>query len=309
MKKGFFIILGHKNPDTDTIVSAIVFSDFLRKKRFKVKIGRAGSLNKETKFLLSFLKEKVPPLIKNVVKKNIILIDHGDLNQAISGAEKANILMVLDHHRIAGLETIEPIFYRCEPLGSTATLIAKIFSEENLKLNKRQASLLLCGIISDTLKFTSPTTTKEDKKIAQKLIKISKINVEEIAKQMFEVKSDLKGILIKKILTKDYKEYNFSGKKVGIGVYETVFPKSFEKIKKKIFEELEKLKKEMKLDLLFFAVVDIFKKISFLYLIGTQEEEIAKKVFKEKIKENIMILPKIVSRKTQIVPPIANILK
>jgi len=309
VSKQSFIVIGHKNPDTDSIVSAIVYRDYLEKKGIKAKSARAGELNKETKFIFSFLKVKIPQLIENLSGKDVVLVDHGELSQAADGIKEANILQVLDHHRMAGFSTIEPILYRTEPIGSTSTLIAKIFKESKLELNKQQAALLLAGVISDTLNLTSPTTTILDREIVKELTRISGLDVKKIAQKMFKAKSDLRGISINEILTKDYKEFNFSGTKVGISVYETVVCDPFEKMKEKIFNALRRLKKERSIELIFFAIVDILKQEAFMYIIGFEEEQIAKKAFRENIKENIMYLPGVVSRKKQMVPVLAKVLE
>ena len=303
------IVIGHKNPDTDTIVSAIVWAEFLNISGKKAKAYRAGELNFETKYVLTRFKQKAPALVGDLENKEVFLVDHGELKQSPEGIEKAKIIGVLDHHRLAGIATTEPTYYRCEPIGSTSSLIAKIFNETGKKINKKQASLLLSGIISDTLKFTSPTTTDEDKKIGKQLQKIAGININELANKMFESKSSLKGMSLEDILQKDYKEFEFGRQKIGIGVYETASVSAFDKMKSKIFDNLAKLKTQRKMDLIYFGVIDILKHEGFLYLIGEKEKEIAQKAFKGKIENNIMRVPGLVSRKKQMVPVLAKILE
>ena len=303
------IVVCHKNPDTDTIVSAIVLAEFLSMSGKKAKAYRAGGLNFETKYVLSRFGEKKPALISNLENKEVFLVDHGELRQSPADIEKAKIVGVLDHHRLGGITSIEPIYYRNEPIGSTSSLIAKIFNEAGKKINKKQASLLLSGIISDTLKFTSPTTTDEDKKIGKQLQKIAGINVDELASEMFKAKSSLKGISLNEILQKDYKEFEFNGQKVGIGVFETASPATFSKMEGEVFEGLQKLKIQRKIDLIYFGIIDILKHEGFICLIGEKEKEIAQKAFKGKIENNIMHVPGLVSRKKQMVPVLAKILE
>jgi len=311
------IIIGHKNPDTDSIVASLVFGNFLKKNKllpiplsnFKIKVGYSGILNKEVVFVLNYFKEKKPSLIKSLKGKNVFLIDHGDYEQSIEGVEEANIVGVLDHHKLGGIKTQAPIFYRAEPLGSTSTILAKMFFENATPLTKKEAGLLLTGIISDTLKFTSPTTTKEDKDIAYVLAEISKEDITKLSKKMFEAKSDISDISPDKLVTMDYKEFKTKGIKFAIGVHETVLPEKIFSIKGKIFQALERLKKKRKQKLMFFVVIDILKKNGTLFLLSEKETKIAKKVFGKQVKDNLMLLPGVVSRKKQILPKILKFLE
>lgn len=315
MKK--IILVGHKNPDTDSIVAPLAFADFLKKVRepilgfsfSNIKVARAGQFNRETEFILSHFKQKKPPFIKSVQNKNVVLLDHGDYGQAVDGIEKANLLGVLDHHKLGGLKTTTPIFYRVEPLGSSSSLVAKMFFENNRCPNKKIAGLLLAGILSDTLKFTSPTTTVYDKKVAKVLARISGENPKKLAKEMFEAKSDITGIFPQDLVSKDYKEYKQGKITFGFGVWETTSSWKVEEMKEKIFLALEKLKKKRKLDLVFFALVDIMNKNSKLFLLGEKEKLIAKKAFHKPISGNFLCLPGIVSRKKQMLPPVLKILE
>ncbi len=304
-----FYICGHKNPDTDSIVSAIVIADYFNKTGRKAKAIRVGKINKETEFVLKQVKIKSPNLVKSLANKQMFLVDHNELEQAGDGIDKAEIVGVLDHHRLSGdIKTSLPIYFRVEPVGCASTLIFKLFEEKNFKLNKKQAFLLLCAILSDTLKFNSPTTTKEDIKTAKKLSEICKQNINKLAEKIFKAKSDISGINLKDLILMDYKKYSEKNINFGIGVCETVLPKTVLEKKQKILELLPKIKKQKKLDLMFFAVVDIIKKQTHLFVAGEKEKIIAEKSFKKKSKDNLIFLPGIVSRKKQIAPGILNTL-
>lgn len=248
------IIIGHKNPDTDSVVASLVFAEFLKKVKepiigfrdFKIRVGRGGKLNKETEFVLNHFKQKKPALIKSLKNKEVFLVDHGDYTEAVEGIAKANILGVLDHHKLGGIKTILPVFYRAEPMGSSSSIVAKMFFENNLSLTKKTAGLLLAGILSDTLKFTSPTTTKKDKEIARILAKISKENINRLAKQLFEKKSDISGISPNELVSKDYKEYKEGKTSFGFGVWETISPKKNRRNERKDFLCFREVKKEKK---------------------------------------------------------------
>lgn len=292
-------VIGHKNPDTDSVVSAIVFSKYLKNGAVPT---IAGELNRETSFVFSFLKEKKPKLLKKApVNSKFYLVDHGGLEQSIVGINPEDILGVIDHHQMLGLTTVEPIFYRAEVLGSTSTILAKMFQEKGKKIDKRNAGLLLSGIISDTLKLTSKTTTIEDKSIAKELAKISGINIKELAQKMFEAKSDISGMSIKDIVLSDYKEYKHLGKNIGIGVFETVLTAPFKGKDEKILEVLADVKKETKADLVFFGLVDILKKETFLYLLSEKEDNVSKKAFGVS-GDRVVLLKGVTSRKKQLVP-------
>ena len=301
-------LVSHKNPDTDSIVSSLVMKDFLQRSGQKVKACRIGELNRETAYVLNYLKERAPALIKNVGGKKIFLIDHNEIEHGGKGMEKAEIVGILDHHRLGGIETVSPIFFRTEPIGSTSTLVFKLFKEKDLKLNKKQAALLLAGIISDTLKFISPTTTDEDKKIAKELEKISGENINKLSQGMFRARFDVSGINLKDLLTKDYKEFKLGKTVVGIAVWETPSPQGILEKKTEIIEELKKIKKQRKANLIYFGTLDIFKKECNLVVIGEEEKKVAEKAFGKKEKENIIYLPGVISRKKQIIPKLAEVL-
>jgi manganese-dependent inorganic pyrophosphatase len=300
-----FYICGHKNPDTDSIVSAIVMEDYFKKLGEKAKAVRVGKINRETEFVLKQAKTKPPVLIKKLSGKKVFLIDHNDLEQAGEGTARAEITGVLDHHCLSGdIKTSLPIYFRVEPVGCTSTLIFKLFQEKEFALNKKQAFLLLCAILSDTLKFNSPTTTKEDIKIAKKLSEICRKDINELAEKMFQAKSDISGINLKDLILMDYKKYCEKKVNFGIGVCETVSPKNILEKKQQILKLLPRIKKQRKLDLIFFAAVDIIKKQTYMFFAEEKEKLVAKKSFNGKSKDNLIFLPGIVSRKKQIAPGI-----
>lgn len=311
------IVIGHKNPDTDSIVSSIVFADFLKKVKkpilgfsdFKIKPARAGFLNKETKLVLNYFKQKPPVLINNLKNKDVVLVDHGEFNQSAEGIGQANIVGVLDHHKLGGIKSASPIFYRSEPIGSTSTIIAKMFLENNLSFDKKTAGLLLAAILSDTLKLTLSTTTNEDKEIVKILAKISKEDINKLAQKIFEAKSDIKNVSMGELVSRDYKEYDGGEISFGIGVCETVRPKEIKEKKEEIFYALKKLKKKRKVELMFFVVIDILKKNSEVFLLGKKEKLVAEKVFKKKAKGSLLFLSDVASRKKQMVPPIVSFLE
>jgi manganese-dependent inorganic pyrophosphatase len=297
------IAIGHKNPDADSVLSAILVSKFGRKIfGFDVEAVIADEINNETKFVLDFLKIKKPRLLKKIKNEKVILVDTTEPNQIIDGLTEDNLLAIIDHHNLGGLQSSKPIYTRVEPIGCTGSVIYKILKEKNIKIDKISATLIIACIISDTLNFNSPTTTNDDRKILKELNKIAKLDLKKFVNKLFTAKSSLKGISVKDIVSKDYKEFEMGKYKVGIGIWETTNPDSINLQKSKIIKELVIKKKKEKLDYLFFAVVDIIKNNSYLYIIGDEENVLAEKVFKNKVKDEIMFLKNIVSRKKQVVP-------
>ena len=300
------ISIGHKNPDADSVLSAILISRF-GKKIFGLDIEAvvANSINNETKFVLDLLKLKKPKLLKRIKNENVILVDTTEPKQIIEGLTEDNLIAIIDHHNLGGLKSSKPIYTRIEPLGCTASIIYKILKEKNIKIDKISAVLMIACIVSDTLDLNSPTTTKEDKQILKELNKIAKLDIQKFVQELFTAKSNLKGISISDMISKDYKQFEMGKYKVGIGVWETTDPDSVNLQKDKTILALIKKKKIEKMNYMFFAVIDIIKNNSYLYVIGNKEEELAKNVFGI-AKDSIVFSKGIVSRKKQLVPPLMN---
>ncbi len=300
------ISIGHKNPDTDSVLSAILVSRFGKKIfSFDVEAVTAGSVNNETKYILDLLKIKKPRILKKIKNENVILVDTTEPSQIIDGLTEKNLTAIIDHHNLGGLKSMKPIYARIEPIGCTGSVIYKILREKNIKIDKTSAVLIIACIMSDTLNFHSPTSTAEDKKIFKELNKIAKLDAKKFIKNLFAAKSSLKGISVKDIVGKDYKKFEMGKSKVGIGVWETTDPESVNLQKDKIIKALMDKKKKEKMDYMFFAVVDIIRNNSYLYIIGNEEEVLAKSVFGI-AKNSTAFLKNTVSRKKQLVPPLMN---
>jgi len=297
------ISIGHKNPDTDSALSAILVARF-GKKIFGVEIESviANNINNETKFVLDLLKIKTPRILKRIKNEKVILVDTTEPSQIIDGLTEDNLLAIIDHHNLGGLQSTGPIYTRVEPTGCTGSVIYKILKEKNIKIDKTSAVLIITCIVSDTLNFNSPTTTDDDKKILKELNKIAKLNLREFTKNLFVAKSSLKGVSVNDIVNKDYKQFEMGKYEVGIGVWETTNPESVNLQKSKIIKALENKKKKEKLDYLFFAAVDIIENNSYLYIIGEDENILAEKIFDSDVKDGVMFLKDVVSRKKQVVP-------
>ncbi len=300
------IIIGHKNPDTDTVISSIVLSSFLNKRDQDTVARIPGEINRETLFILEELGEEFPSIIteEEVDNNDVFLVDHNDLSQSV--AKKENVIGVLDHHLLSGTKTDKPIFFRVEPVGSTSTLVYKLMKESGVAIEEKEAALLLTGVISDTLNLNSPTTTSEDIDAYYELKDISKKDPNVLAVKMFEAKSDFSGKSVKEIISGDLKAYDFGGKKIGIGVAETTAVSFFLENENNILEEIKKMKDEEGFHSLFFGAVDIVKQNTYFYPAGEEEKEVVKNLFQGEDKGAYFFLKGIASRKKEIAPPLSD---
>ncbi|MFA7365278.1 MAG: manganese-dependent inorganic pyrophosphatase [Patescibacteria group bacterium] len=299
------IVVGHKNPDSDSAVSALMMSRYLNKKGIESVAKIAGEANRETEYIFSFFEEKLPEMINEneVGDRNIFLVDHNDLLQSVAKPE--NVYGVLDHHLLSGIKTDLPIFFRIEPIGSTSSLVYKMMKESGMVPDKKEAGLLLAGVISDTLDLKSPTCTDEDRSFYQELSLMSGINTEELSKNMFEAKSDFSGKSMNDVICSDLKLYDFDNKIIGIGVAETCSLAYFKENEGDIIKTMKEIKKDKGLTALFFGVVDMIEQSTYFYPTDKDEEEIISKVFEvEKEGKEFFFLEGVSSRKKEIAPPI-----
>jgi len=301
------IVIGHKNPDTDSIVASLVGADYCKNVLKQAAVAaRAGNINKETKFILDKFKVSAPAMFRPAgANDGIVLVDHNEAGQLADGLDFSKVERIIDHHKLQVI-TEKPIDCRVETVGSTSSLLARLYKEAGRKIPAVMAKLLVAGILSDTLNLTSPTTTEADKKTAKELNKTAKLKLAEFAKEMFAAKSDLSGVSIETVVNSDYKLFKMGKNNVGAAVWETADPISVEAYKEKIVNFLKDKKTKEGLDYMFFFVVDIFKQNSVLYAFSEKEKLMAEKVFKVKTKTDEILLPGIVSRKKQIIPPLTE---
>lgn len=301
------VVVGHKNPDSDSIISAIAAQEFFSKALGEdAQAFRAGEVNNETKFILEKFAVEIPVLISsNQEIESVALVDHNETSQVFDGLDFGKVAYIIDHHKVS-IVTEKPIFCRMAPLGSTSSIIAQLFFEEGLKPTEKTAKLLVAGILSDTLKLTSPTTTDEDKKLVEKLNDVAGLDIEEFAAEMFKAKSKLEGIATQDIITLDYKNFEMGKYKVGVGTWETTSPESVNEKKAEIIYALREKKEVDKLDYIFFMVVDILNQHCQLYIVGEEEKTLAEKVFGKQADNDAIALPGVVSRKKQIIPQLTE---
>ncbi|HQC70683.1 MAG TPA: putative manganese-dependent inorganic diphosphatase [Sedimentibacter sp.] len=241
----------------------------------------------------------------NPKKKKVILVDHNEMNQSADGIEEAEILEVIDHHKIGDIKTSIPISFRNTPVGSTSTIIFQMYRENNVELSKDIAGLILSGIISDTLLFKSPTTTGRDKYAVNELLKIVDLDLHEYAMDMFRAGTSLEGKTLEEIIYQDFKKFNLVYKNVGIS---QVFTLDINEIMNRK-EEFVKLIDDITSDkyyLIIMAVTDIVNEGSYIFYTSSKEK-LVRMIFEEDVHQGIYI-DKCISRKKQIVPKVINAL-
>ncbi len=238
-------------------------------------------------------------------KKKVILLDHNEKSQSVDGIEEADIIEIIDHHRVGDIETKKPIYFINRPVGSTATIIANLYFENSITPTKKTAGLMCAAILSDTLKFKSPTSTHVDKITANKLAEIAGIDIDDFAQKMFKAGTSLKGKTPEEIFYQDFKDFNLSKYKIGIGQVTTMDLSSIEKMKEPIIEYMKIVCKDKDYDLLVLMLTDIINEGSELLYVGSRKELIPK-AFNINSENNSIYLPGVVSRKTQVVPPLST---
>ncbi|SFP92698.1 manganese-dependent inorganic pyrophosphatase [Butyrivibrio proteoclasticus] len=239
-------------------------------------------------------------------KKQLILVDHNEKNQAVNGADSAEILEIIDHHRLRTIETAGPVFFRNQPLGSTCTIIYLMYKEYGVEITKNIAGLLLAAILSDTLMFRSPTCTNIDKKAGEELSKIAGVDYEEFAKEMFHAGSNLSGKTATEILHQDFKKFTVDDLTIGIGQINSMSAEELVDIKEKIQPELSKVADDDGLDMLFFMLTDIISESSEVVFAGAKAQHTLNAAFGVNIDGDSAKLPGVVSRKKQLLPNIVE---
>lgn len=300
------LVFGHKNPDTDTICSAIVYADLKGKLGEEVIAARLGEVSKETQFALDHFKVDAPKLIEKVeAGSEVILVDHNEFQQSAENIQEAKITEVIDHHRVANFETKEPLYFRAEPVGCTATIIHKMYKENNAELSKEMAGLLLSAIISDSLLLKSPTCTDEDVKAAHELAALADVELEIYGLDMLKAGADLSDKSVADLLTMDAKEFTMGDAKVEIAQINTVDTNSIYEKQEEIEAEMNKIIEAKNLNLFLFVVTDILNNDSEVLALGEGQGKVATG-FEVELTNRRALLKGVVSRKKQIVTTLTD---
>ncbi|MEQ6074034.1 manganese-dependent inorganic pyrophosphatase [Bacillus subtilis] len=297
------LIFGHQNPDTDTICSAIAYADLKNKLGFNAEPVRLGQVNGETQYALDYFKQESPRLVETAANEvnGVILVDHNERQQSIKDIEEVQVLEVIDHHRIANFETAEPLYYRAEPVGCTATILNKMYKENNVKIEKEIAGLMLSAIISDSLLFKSPTCTDQDVAAAKELAEIAGVDAEEYGLNMLKAGADLSKKTVEELISLDAKEFTLGSKKVEIAQVNTVDIEDVKKRQAELEAVISKVVAEKNLDLFLLVITDILENDSLALAIGNEAAKV-EKAFNVTLENNTALLKGVVSRKKQVVP-------
>lgn len=299
------LIFGHKNPDTDSICSSFVHEILDKKNGWKdTKAVRLGEINKETQYVLNYLGIEAPELIEKVEEgQGVLLVDHNEFNQSVEGIEKAKIWGVTDHHRIANIETAEPLYYTAKPYGCTSTILFEEFKQFGHEIERKEAILMASAIISDTLLLKSPTTTDHDRKALEELGKIANINIEEYGLEMLKAGTDLDDFSEEQLINLDAKSLEKDGTKFVIAQVNTVSIEDVLKRQEKLEEVINKTIEEKGLSLFVFAITDILNSNSEIIALGSRTDAV-EKAFEKTLVNNRAFLEGVVSRKKQLLPVI-----
>lgn len=302
------LIFGHKNPDTDSICSAIAYADLKKQLGMDVEPIRLGQINGETQFALDKFNAEVPRLVESVAAevKSVILVDHNERQQSANDITDVRVIEVIDHHRIANFETSDPLYYRCEPVGCTATILNKMYKENSKEIKPEIAGLMLSAIISDSLLFKSPTCTQEDVAAARELAAIAGVDAESYGLEMLKAGADVRDKSVEELLSLDAKGFEMGSSKVEIAQINVVDTADVLSRQAELEAAITKIINEKNLDLFLFVVTDILTNDSVGLALGSKTAAV-EKAYKVELVNNTATLKGVVSRKKQIVPVLTDI--
>ncbi|EFU39904.1 Inorganic diphosphatase [Paenibacillus vortex V453] len=297
------LIFGHKNPDTDTICSAIAYADLKNQLGLSAEPVRLGDVNGETQYALDYFKVEAPRFVEAVANEadEVILVDHNERQQSANDIDQVRVVEVIDHHRIANFETSHPLYYRAEPVGCTATILNKIYKEKGVTVRKEIAGLMLSAIISDSLLFKSPTCTDEDIAAARELAEIAGVDADSYGLDMLKAGADLSDKTIAQLISLDAKEFQMGGAKVEIAQVNAVDTNDVLSRQAELEDAIQGIIADKNLDLFVFVVTDILNNDSIALALG-KESKAVEKAYNVSLSENKALLKGVVSRKSQIVP-------
>ncbi|WP_047979774.1 manganese-dependent inorganic pyrophosphatase [Ornithinibacillus contaminans] len=302
------LVFGHKNPDTDTICSALAYANLKNKLGVQAEAARLGDVNKETQYALDYFNVAAPTLIEAVPEDvaNVILVDHNEFQQSVSNIKDVRITEVIDHHRVSNFETKEPLYFRAEPVGCTATILNKLYKENGVEVTKEIAGLLVSAIVSDSLLLKSPTCTQEDVDAAHELARIAGVDLEVYGLEMLKAGADLSDKTAQELITMDAKEFAMGEAKVEIAQVNTVDAAKVYELQAELEAAMDKAVSEKGLDLFLFAVTDILNNDSEVLARGTGIAKVAEAFGVSLDSSNRALLKGVVSRKKQIVTALTD---
>ena len=246
--------------------------------------------------------------LMNTRKKQVILVDHNEKSQAVTNIDEAEILEIIDHHRIGSLETMAPVYFRNQPLGCTGTIIYQMYQEKGVEVSEQMAGLMCAAILSDTLVFRSPTCTPVDKSTALILAEIAQIDVDEFAQKMFEAGSNFANKTEDEILNQDFKIFHSGDYTFGVSQISALSRSELDKVQARVVPLLDKMQVEKQLDMLFVMLTDILNESTYLIYSGAEAASIAASAYNQPQSKDGIMLKGVVSRKKQLIPELINVI-
>lgn len=295
-------IFGHSTPDSDSIVGSISLTYLKNQLGEECVAARQGNLNPESEFILNKFEKAAPELKTSYAGEDVYLVDFSDLAQAPDDIKEANILGIVDHHKLGDITTSAPLECWIRPVGCSNTIIKQMYDYHNIEIPRDIAGMMMCAILSDTVIFKSPTCTKEDTKAVKELAEISGIeDYKALGMEMFIVKSAVKGATERELILRDFKDFNMGNSKVGIGQLEVVELSVFDDIKDNLLADMKTLKAEGNRHSVLLLLTDIMQEGSQLLVVSDDESKI-EDAFDMKLENSQQWMPKVMSRKKQIIP-------
>jgi len=307
-------IVGHKSPDLDAIASTIEYAEFLKKyvryEGAELIPARAGEANKETVFVFNKLGLEIPASLDDYEINEtdaFILMDHNEEAQRHEKVVNEQVIEIVDHHKI-NVNFTSPVRIDVKPLGSTSTIVYRLFASYGLKPSEGALGLILTSLLSDTQGLKSSTTTGVDAGIAEKVAGILGEDLEKLTFEIFKAKSDIAGLSAEEICTKDYKIFEFGGKKVFINQVETVEPEKILTLKENLVDAMGELKSKLGVSHTYLVVTDILKINSHIIFTNDEEQAVVEKAFTTEGTENEANIGPKMSRKKDIAPAIESVI-
>lgn len=298
-------VFGHRSPDTDASCSAVVWAWFLSTHRNKnARPYILGAVNTEAQFVIDHFGITMPTVLESINEaEKVAIVDTNNLDELFKNINQAEIVSLIDHHKLTGtLTTNLPTEIIIQPYASTMTVMYKAMDIEISQLPTEIAGIMLAGIISDTLEFRSPTTTTHDTDLAKELAEYTNINISDLAKKMFDAKSDIAAFSAEELIRMDSKIYEIQGKQSRVSVLETTNPQMILDRQQEIIAAYPTVKKEDNVEEIYLFAVDILKQEAILFVANENIKSIAAESFAAEINGDTLVLPGVVSRKKQILP-------
>jgi len=301
-------VVGHSNPDTDSVTAAIAYANFLNATGADAKACMqisAENLNPESKVVLEKFGLAAPEEITDAAGKDVALVDFSDVAQAPANIGDANVVGIVDHHKIGDIVTNSPIFFYAKPVGCTGTVLLEMYKSNNVDLPKDIAGGMLCAILSDTVNFKSPTCTDADKAAVAELLEITGVTDQDaLFMEMLKAKSSVEGVSMKDLIFRDYKDFDMNGKKVGIGQIELATLDQVADIRDGLYKAVEEVKADGRHSVLF-MLTDVVKEGTDLMVVS-DDPAVIEGAFSGKIEGQSMWVDGMMSRKKQVVPSLQD---